>query len=225
MEHSDQFEDLASELVHSGAVRMEKSRVELLSDSTEVQTFCDEVGKRLSEAKELSRIQLPTNPTPLKWSLLCGSAYSISSKGNKNGLSKLCCTVVNETRTTVLDSRKKLLTQTTAARLRLSIWLTVNQWLSWNPSGIDPSRQFSYWDFLPDQISSDRPLYSGEKAATIRRLFEQDARRLAELGDLLTTSPALCNNPDSLAKNRVLSAESKLAIDGVLDVSTSGLNT
>jgi hypothetical protein len=59
--------------------------------------------------------------------------------------------------------------------------------------------------------------------AIVQHLLLLDFKRLKELGDQLTQSPALCNNPDSQKKDAVISLEIKVIIDATLDVRKSAL--
>lgn len=224
MEYSELFEELRSEMVQCGVVRVGKQRVEILSGTTKVGALFEQI--KDSGLAELQRLSLPSGTFSPEWSLICNTAYNVSLKafGGKTQTkpaNKLCCRAVGEADANVLESRRRLLQLKNAMNLRLSLWLHVNMWLLWNPSGIDGGHTFSYWDMVPDQIPINSTLYSGDKAKMIRRLFQDDMKRLEEIGNYLTRSPALCNNPDSPARDAVISEEIKVAIDGVLDVSTS----
>lgn len=225
MEASGRFRELSTELMQSGVVEVGKKRVDLLSETPEVKAFSQELSSSIRQNKELSQVNPPSDTLLLvQWSLLRNTGHTISSKAARKGLQKLCCTIIDETSDSVLNSRRSLLCLPEAAKLRLSIWLAVNQWLSWNPNGID-RRQFKYWDLLPDQIPTEVVLYTGEKAKRIHELLTKDIRRLGDLGTFLTTSTALSNNPDASASDRVISAKTKLAIDHLLDVSQHGLES
>ena len=71
-----------------------------------------------------------------------------------------------------------------------------------------------------DHIPSQDVHYNGEKARMIQELFQWDLKRLGELGYFLTTSQALCNNPNSQASDWVISEDVKKAIDYVMEVGT-----
>ena len=216
MERAHQFENLRSDLMESGSIKIEQRRQQLLSETTEVKTFAKSVKEKLSNAGELRLIQMP-KPFSNEWSLLCNTSYNITSKAAKAGLSSLCCTVISETQNDVIACREVLLSRFHSMGLRLHLWFTVNQWLHWNPSGLG-RRPFEYWDGIPDCIPKRHEHYTGEKAVKIRKLFNQDLKRLGELGDFLSTCPALCNNPDSPAKDRVVSAEIKKVLDDMFNV-------
>jgi hypothetical protein len=214
MEHSVRFRELKSELMRTGITRTTK--VELMSETIEVKKFSTDLTAKFEGSKELSQIDFSDVRGP-KWSLLQNTAYSVGFKATQGpGLKKLCCRVIDEASNRVLESRGRLLQLPNAMDLRLSLWLRVNQWLSWNHSGLNG--RFDYWDMLPDGISKERTLYLGEKEEEIDQLYSQDCKRLSELGDFLTNCPALCNNPDSPAKDRVVSVEVKEAIDALLEV-------
>jgi hypothetical protein len=219
MENSDQFEELRSELVESGSIRPKNEKFKLLQETTEVKVLCEELSEKMQESKELSRVKLPRNATH-EWLLLGNTPYPFTVKSAQytKGLRGLCCRVIVEASLDILESRKALLQRSTAMNLRLSLWLEINQWLSWNPSGLE--RQFKYWDRVPDQIPEGSPtvLYNGEKAAKIQKLFAEDLERLGALGNFLTSCPALSNNPNSPAKDRVITLEMKGAIDCLLEV-------
>ena len=226
MERSNLFDEFGSELIQCGVVSMGGRRIELLKETSEVANLSKDLTTKLKGAKQLRDIQLLTRNPSHKWSLLANTAYSVGDKASQNdGLNILCCTVINEVAPRVLEHRKKLLQMSNAMDLRLSLWLHVNQWLKWNPSkiGFIPFRAFEYWDMVPDQIPTDLAFYSEEGAKRIRHLLLLDFKRLKELGDLLTQSPALCNNPDSQKKEAVISSEIKVIVDATLDVRKSAL--
>jgi len=108
--------------------------------------------------------------------------------------------------------------------LWFSLWLEVNQWLSWNRSGLVRNR-FEYWDGVPDQKPEMAMFYEGEKANKIQQLLGEDLEQLGLLGNFLTSSPALCNNPDSHVRDRVISIELEEAIDNLLAVREHFINS
>lgn len=217
MQHSDRFDVLRSELAQSGSLNTAKVRAELLSETKPVEDLVKELASRSSTG--LSNIQL-RNHDSLEWSLICNSGYKIGPTNATKPPKALCCVVVSETAEEVLDSRTHLLRFENAMSLRESLWLDVNQWLTWNPSGLfvsSPARpQFQYWDEIPGQPLFKFELYRGEKAQRIHQLLHNDIKRLVALGDFLTSCSALSNNPDSAIKDRVISSEMKDAISSLL---------
>ena len=224
MESSDVFDKLTGEVIQSGAMRVGDERVKLRSETDEVTGLTAELTKKLEASKELSKTRFPAGPAqPLQWSLLSNTAYSVTHKAAKrgDGLNTLCCTVVDEVDPYVLEKREDLLLMTNAMELRLSLWLHVNQWLAWDSSGVQGTRRFDYWDRIPDKVPVGSSLYTGEKAEKIRRLLMSHLNRLRDLGNTLTRSAALANNPDSDRKDAVISLEMKACIDVTLEVGTS----
>jgi len=221
MEHSERFGDLKSELLQAGVVRPKKERVGLSSETEQVQSLCKELSEGLKDSKDLKSIPRREVCTP-EWSLIYNTPYNVSSSGaNKRGLPTLCCLATHEASPKVLKPRKKLLRLRNAMDLRMTLWLDVNLWLTWNPSGLGTGEipQFTYADGLPDEVAVSSEPYTGEKAKKIQQLYHEDFKRMGELGDFLTSCPALCNNPDSPAKDRVVSSQIKEAIDHMLAVS------
>ena len=151
MENSVQFGELGSKLVQCGVTATKCWGVELLSEMKSVETLSKELRKKITGAKTLQQITCP-KPLLFKWSLLCSTSYSVGAKAAVDkGLSKLCCTVISKVNLHILESRRKLLQWANAMNIYLSLWLHVNQWLSWNPSSL-ASLTFNYWDMVPDHI-------------------------------------------------------------------------
>jgi len=222
---SSLFNKLSSEIMQSGVIRMGDNRIKLTSKTVRVKTFSAALETKLEGVAELSIVTLPSGPLAPEWSLLFNSPYSVTSKASKgDGLSSMCCRIITEVVPAVLESRRKLLESVNAMDLRLSLWLSVNQWLLWNPSKLVEGR-FNYWDKIPDQIPMDTALYSGPKAERICQLLMEDLKRLKELGDYLTRCSALANNPCSPVADAVISLEMKVTIDAILDVGTPASNT
>lgn len=223
MKHSYRFNELKSELVQVGCIKREKQRLTFLAGTTAVERLSAELKKRLLSVKELKQITL-LDTDSIEWSLILGSGYNVSQAAARGKLTKLCCTVINETNERDMRSRAKLLRLTCAASLRSSLWFDINRWLLLNPSGLPSGRpQFQYWDRLTDQPPSEVKFYMGDKAEKIEQLLCQDIKRLEGLGDFLTSCAALCNNPESSVKDRVISSEVRDAIDSLLRVGKTNL--
>lgn len=220
MRYAPRFDNLRSELAQSGSIRSEKQRLELLSNTAAVQGLAKEIKNRITRVKELKQITLLDSDS-IQWSLILSSGYNVTQAAvKKSAPSKLCCRVVHETAQQVIDSRTKLLHFPYAAFLRSRLWFDVNCWFAWNPSGLPDGRPvFRYWDRVPDQPPFMPSFYEGEKVKKIQQLFSEDLKRFGELGDFLASCPALCNNPDALGKDRIISGEMKQAIDRLLFVS------
>ena len=215
LQRSDRFQDLRSELATSGSIRNEKSRDTLISGTNQVKTLTDDLVGKLSAFKELSRIPA-RNTNSIEWSLICNSGYNIGpTTGEK--VKSLCCLVMTETSNHVLACRRELLRLKTAADLRLWLWLQVNQWLGWYHSGMGGIR-FSYWDRLDGEVPIMSQLYDEPKKAKVTNLLGQQLGWFGDLGDYLTSCPALCNNPGAKVAERVISSGVREAIDHLLRV-------
>ena len=116
MKHSYRFNELKSELVQVGCIKREKQRLTFLAGTTVVERLSAELKKRLLSVKELKQITL-LDTDSIEWSLILGSGYNVSQAAARGKLTKLCCTVINETNERDMRSRAKLLRLTCAASL------------------------------------------------------------------------------------------------------------
>ena len=211
---SEHHDELGSELAMSGTTSTGDQRETLLTESPAVKKLSKELTEKLKVAKELRGIT-STASDGIEWSAISSTGYNIrESTGAK--LRSLCSTVVSETAADILRCRAKLLRLPRAAELRSRLWLDVNQWLLWYPSG--HLNTFEYWDRLVDQNPTATRLYRGPKRQRIRELYQRDLGWHADLGNLLSRCPALCNNPTASSAERVISSEVKEAIDNLLKV-------
>ena len=81
-------------------------------------------------------------------------------------------------------------------------------------------KPFVYWDGCEDQTPVQQQVYGQETQEAISKLVVEDSKLLKDLGDLLIiTRPALTNNRDASASERVISVETKQRIDELLVVS------
>ena len=216
MERSDRFGDLESELATSGSIRTEKSRTGVTSEDPQAKELRTELAKRLAESKHLSNIK-KREKDPFVWSLICGTAYDIGPTKEKS-LEALTCRAIHNASESVIGRRKKLLQMENAANLRFRLWIQVNQWLRWNPSGISARSGFEFWDGLADEAPTVRELYSRGKRTLIDALLREDIKRLGELGNFLATCAALCNNPTAQRGDRVISLEIYRVVKRLMEV-------
>lgn len=188
-----------------------------MAGTKEVNDLSVELSRKLSKARKLSDVKASgPSPPPIQWSLLLNTSHDIGPAA-QHGLSALCCTVMDQVSLQVLESRGRLLEKEQASHLRTFLWISVNQWLSWDRSSLKPVL-FNYWDGICDKIPEVISPYSEERLPKMQKLYQADVTSLGELGNFLTTSPALCNNPDSGEAHRVISGKVKDAIDTLMEV-------
>lgn len=221
MTRAAHFHTLKSELASTGSLRDETAGVKILSETAEVKRLCVELAKKLAQAKELVRITYDRSD-PLEWSLICSSAHNIGPTKEEK-LESLCGTVIRETSPEILDRRADLLRRQNAVALRLRLWLDINQWLQWHPSGLQVGGglRFDYWDKLPWQRALKTRIYGKEKRKKIDELFQSHLKWLIDLGNYVTRCQALCNNPNKPMSERVISSEVKAALDYLFEVRRS----
>lgn len=222
MERAETFEELTSNLASCGSIRKGEERLLLTSETKAVTSLSSELADRLTAAKELRKVKLKVSDS-IEWSLICSSGYNVRTMEEEK-LRALSGRVVHETSDDILGCRERLLRLPLPQGLRLRLWLEVNQWMFWNPSGLltcEPKVVFDYWDKMPDSIDYVPVLYNKTKQEKIDALYQKDVKRMGELGDFLTGCPALCNNPNAPRAERVISSDIKAAIDSLLEVSNS----
>lgn len=217
MTRSEHFEELRAELAMSGTTGR-GSRATLLSETAAVKQLCRQLAAKLKEAKRSSNIQVNASDG-LEWSMISSSGHCIGVTSEKK-LRLFGSMVITETSIGVLTPRMKLLRLPRAAELRFRLRLEINQWVVWNPSGLTGGVKLEYWDRLPDELPLESQLYLGDKRKKIRDLYQKHTGWLGDLGDYLTRSPALCNNPNAPVAERVMSSEVKEAVDYLIEVRT-----
>lgn len=214
MQYGNLSKHLERERASSGSISAGSRRPELTAQTKEADKFRQEFNQLVKDSKGLSNVK--TSNRDIKWAVVQNTGYEVTHV-KPGGFKALAAVVVDETSQSVLMSRKMLLRMKGWSELRTALWLATNEWLHWNTSGVD-QRVFQYWDRIREQKVKEETWYGEAKIDRIHRLFTRDLDNLTRLGDILTTYPSLCNNPDEPAKKRVISLEAYQSIKALLDV-------
>ena len=200
MEYGNRSKHLDREVTRLNSVPGVGSRRRQLN-TTDVQAFEAELTEKIKLSNGLSNIQ--SSSEAMKWAVVTNTGYTIGKVG-KGGSTAMASSVLQETRDSVLMSRRKLLETKGWSSLRTGLWLAANEWLQWNTSGTN-LKTFEYWDRIPEQRLDEQRWYNEEKAERIHLLFSDDLESLEKLGNDMIGSKGVCNNPDESVKKRVIS--------------------
>lgn len=211
MRNSLHFDTISGGMVNS-IPPQKKDEVRIRSKSPKIQ----ELAKKITIKGGFQGVR-PSDGTPYG-SLLAETSWTTTSSMNQNQLRVICAVATEESSSGVLKARSNLLASKHAMDLRFDIRLTINLWLQWNTTTPGKAKPFSYWDQCPDRVDDFVGVYTGEVSQRISELQAEDAMLLKELGNTLVKFPALTNNRDAPTAQRVISAEAKSMIDGVLEV-------
>lgn len=209
------FGIISGEMAHCASPKSKKD-IDILAVTPEAEKKAKEL---LDAARGLNSFHkiIPPELTPY-WALLTGTSWRIKNPKLRQ-LQTICAVALGETEESVLQARQFSLSFKCTMDLRFGIWLTTNLWLRWNQVTTGLEEGFAYWDRCPDEVMDAQGAYSGETAKRVSEVMAQDAKFLTELGDFLTSCPALANNRDAAPSDRVYSIEAKSVIDMMLGVS------
>jgi len=217
MAKSRNFSIISGEMAHCSPPKL-KEDIDIRAKTDDITELAVILHKKIQGAKGLHKIRPPRNPTPF-WSLLLNTSWRLTNP-KLDQVKAICAVAVGETEEAALQSSAEALLSKHTMDLRFGIWLTVNLWLRWNPTALPGAQKsFSYWDQCPDQVTDVQGVYWGETAEKVSKLMTEDMRLLKELGDMLTSFPALTNNRDAAPSHRVISIEVKSKVDAILKVS------
>ena len=195
-----------------------KNAVSIRVKTGQVSAMAQTLLTKIRDSKGLHNVKAPHKPSPY-WTLLTGTSWKVGNP-KLDQVKTICAVALDETEPEVLQAREKLLSLKHTMGLRFDLWLTINLWLRWNMTALPGARKdFTYWDQCPDQTIDGQGVYWGETANKVSKLMVKDMQLLKELGDYLTSFPALTNNRDVGPSHRVISVEAKSTIDAVLEVS------
>jgi hypothetical protein len=173
--------------------------------------------KKIFEAGSFN-IPRSENKSPF-WSLLAGTAWTLQKPSNDQ-VKNILAVALEESKGPVLDARSNSLSLGRTMELRFDLWLNTNLWLRWNQTTLFGAvKPFIYWDLCKDEVEGGREVYGKETREAIGKVIVRDMGFLKDLGDMLTTHPALTNNRDAPKNQRVICVEAKEKIDELLKAS------